>query len=59
MSLDIDSSASSRTAGSIRRRFQLALKRLRQVLGPVLVDLQIASTGNPEDVMFDHVQALE
>ena len=53
------SSTSSRTGGPNRRRMQLALQRLQQVLGVVLLDLDVLVAGDPEGVVLQHLHAGE
>ena len=53
------SATSSRTAGPKRRRKQLALHRLQQVLGVVLFDLDVLVARDPERVVVHHLHAGE
>ena len=53
------SSTSSRTGGPKRRRMQLLLQRLEEVLGVVLLDLEVLVAGDPEGVVLEHLHAGE
>ena len=53
------SSTSSRTGGPKRRLQQLPLQRLHEVLGDVLVHVEVLVAGHPEDVVLDDLHALE
>ena len=55
----IDSSTSRRTGGPNRRRMQLLLERLEQVLGVVLLDLEVLVAGDAERVVLQDLHAGE
>ena len=53
------SSTSSRTGGAEPAPQQFLLQGLHEVLGVVLVDLEVLVAGHPEDMVLDDLHALE
>ena len=58
-SLEMESSTSSRTGGLEAAPLQFPLQRLHQVLGDVLVHLEVTGAGDPEHMVLQDVQARE